>query len=939
MAPVERGGLLSMKLALLWIITLCVSCQRTPSFEYKLLRCGGLFGAVRRGGICELPLQKQRESDRIIRVLIEYRDQQPNIKVEGGILEGDGQDPGSGRPKGDGSQKIYQIHVWPQSDKVVIRDGSCWGSQVIIPIAPYEISEPLVQALDSWKNDRIPEARKQLEQALDTGSPQSRARARRHLAKFMLEVADQDNQDSAKELVRLRRVERLHQEAAQLAHDSGELWDEVWNILNQATVLQGYLHQSAAAERILYSPRIKELSEALPGLGPWISLYRGEILANTDPYRALAAVEDGMRAAEFYLDKMAKERLCRQRSLLLHSLGRAAEARAQCDEQSSVDHCRHAYNLLVKAQFQLMRMEDTHRKDVDPSADLAEVIHILRSSCQGSPAMLDEALIAQAQARLLAEEFEQISDDDLAHLTPQDPVLRARLLAIRGDLALLRSTQGASRARLHFKALREFALSKGYHAYAWHALIGLARSHEQDSPQEAEQLYSEALQLLAEWATQLPLGLGHGSFLMRHEEGLRRYVDFLLRQGRNKQALEAVRQTRTLGLRVLMLTKQLETLPVATRESLYSARTAFEQARLDRNQAEMDRQQAVILKLLPAHIDAPRFFPLAPPPPLDPGVVLFTCYPVFPLNRPGTVDRDWACFATRGSDPQPLVARVGEIDPTRTDRQLSQQLLAPFMKILGPAQVVRVLSYGLFSAVPMHLLPLPDRSTKDGKLVRLGDQRPVVYALDLPLSMRRAPAADAPAPTIRSAFVIVGPGKEHPGFLRCSDALNKSMRLFADSLLPFRTSMTVEDVFKEIERASFVHYAGHVSFDDRDSTYGLALSTNERLSAGALLGLARAPEQAVLIGCASGSSHDGSGEGVALGVAQALIMRGTREVIGTERIVQVKSGVEFGCQLYQHLAPKNTPYPLAAALQRAVEEPSVEALGSQEQGAFRSYVF
>lgn len=919
------------------LLVVCLGCPREPApqLEHELLQCGMNVGAIHAGAVCELPWQRQWLDQRVVRVAIQEPEGPWEPVIDGGYLDSTGTLPAAGRSQ---RRRILQIRVPPESSRLIIRAVVPGQDARVatIPIAPYEASRALEQGIESWMAGNRLQAEPQLREAMNQGGAATRSRARRQLAKFLLE---EDGEKSG----RLTEVLRLYAEAAQLARESGEVFDEAFSILNEATLQQQYLRQSAAAEQLLDSPRMRQLAAELPGLGPWIALYQGAVFASADPYRALMAVEKGMASAELYQDDRAGEQLCRQRAVLLHTLGRVAEAKKRCSAGRTVNSCWDAHNLLVQARIQLTEMEVTHQRGIDPRPDLQKVIDLLESDCPASNAKRSEARIYQAHAKFLAGDYEQLSEEEMAKWpSPQDPELYAELLDLRGQLALVNEAPGSRRAEEIFQKLRAFAQPRGLHVYVWRSLIGLARSREQSDPEQALLRYQEALRLLEEWAEQLPLGLGHGSFLGRYEEGTRRYVDFLLRQKRFQQALEVVRRVRVLGFLALMLTRQVEDLPESKRASLLTARVRFEQARMNGDLPTMAQMRGKLLDQLSEILGIPRVFPLPAFPPILEGEALFACFPVFPEQRRDAPDSDWACFATRDTGAPPTVARVGSIDPERMDgRQLSEKLLGPFMAVLAPARVIRVLDYGRFAQIPMHLLPLLGSAYREERpLQRLGDRRTVVYALDLPAGLLPATSgmkdrSDSHGPPV----LIVDPHKEHNELRRCVTLLDQVVASRFGPPRVFRAEMPVPALLDELGRAPFFHFAGHVGLDYGGCAYSLALSETESISAGMLLRLRHAPDRAVLIGCGTGSTQDEYGDGVTLGVAQALLVRGAAEVLGTSRTVLAKTAAAVECHLYRHLLPQNSPYPLAAALQRTLSEPAVEALGAYEQGAFRSYVY
>lgn len=904
-----------------WLLLFGTSCSRiTPApLEYKLLQCGMNAGAISQGPVCELPLQSQWAEQRIVRVAIpQYAD---DLRIEGGYLDGS---PGP----------ILQIRVKPKANELVLRYPRKGATQklAVIPIVPYATSPLFEQGIASLMAGNRVQAEQQLRMAAVAGTPTMQSRARRQLAKFLLE-------EDGEEPARLREALSLFEQAAQLAKSSGEISDEAYTTLNQATLRQKYFRQAARAEQILDAPRIRELQHLLPGLEPWLALYQGVVFASANPYRALEAVKSGIEAADRYKDDRAGEQLCRQRALLLHTLGRLADAQGSCSGRT-VNPCWDAHNKLVQAQIQLMQLEATHQIAFDPTPALDEVINLLKSECPGSHAKQSEAQIYLAHAQLLIGAYDKLSEREMAAWPqPQDPELYAELLTVRGELALIHGERDATSAENIFQTLRKLAQKNGLQAYAWRALIGLARTQEQSNPQRSLSFYQEALSLLEEWAEQLPIGLGHGSFLGRYEDGTRHYVGFLLRQGKPKLALDIVRRVRVLGLLALLLTRQVEELSELKRSELLKARIDFEESRLSGDPAAQALMRGKLFDQLSEILGQRRIFPLPPAADLAPGEALLSCFPVFPETHEDMSTGDWVCFATRDTAAAPVVARIGVLDPAQMTRSaLSDKLLKPFMGVLASARVIRVLEYGRFSRIPLHLLPLPKPTyVEERPMVLLGDRHAVVYALDLPRSL--LPAGNA-APSVRDgAFLIMDPQKEHPELSRCAAQIEQEVGSLFGPPRKFQVGMAMPEILTVLSRSSFFHFAGHGTPDPGEYVYGLGLSSIESISASLLLQLRHVPTNAVLLGCDTGSTPAIHGDSVTIGVAQALLVRGAHEVIGTAQTIRAKTAAVVECKLYCNFSTSPQPYPFAAALQKTLHDPAVEALGQSEQGAFRSYVY
>jgi CHAT domain-containing protein len=139
-------------------------------------------------------------------------------------------------------------------------------------------------------------------------------------------------------------------------------------------------------------------------------------------------------------------------------------------------------------------------------------------------------------------------------------------------------------------------------------------------------------------------------------------------------------------------------------------------------------------------------------------------------------------------------------------------------------------------------------------------------------------------------------------------------------------------------RADLLHYAGHGELAGRDGfESALLLAGEDRLGVGELLLLPRVPAYVVVSACESGRAPVADKLAVeGLGVAQALVLAGSRQVIATTRPVADAAARRLMEAVYAQLRP-GEPVDLAAALATAQRAAST-ADAAGDWAAFRVLV-
>lgn len=421
--------------------------------------------------------------------------------------------------------------------------------------------------------------------------------------------------------------------------------------------------------------------------------------------------------------------------------------------------------------------------------------------------------------------------------------------------------------------------------------------------------------LLDAQSLQVPVHEGRETFVATRQAIVSFHIELLLDQGQIPQALEAARRARSRVLRQLAHADRLASLPRDRRAYWarllmdYQERRAALEARakndwkLPGDQRRQERaarrlEAEAVKKLLDKAFlvfgdseERPeeREFPPRP------GELILVYHQLSPTG--------WVGFAAAGKT---VTARRFELPPaipSRPTKELGRQLLQPFSAAIRKADRIRVLACGRLQGVDFHALPF------DGDILLA--RVPVVYGLDLPVS-----TASAPAPE-RHALLVADPRDDLPGALA---EARKVLKVLESGFRPWSTEelkgaeASAETVRGRLENVGLLHYAGHGTF----SGFGgwessLLLAEDTQLTLGDLLALERVPAWVVLSSCDTGRSSTEipiSG----LGLAQAFILAGSREVVASTRPAADREVPAFFAELYQQWDREPD---LAVALQHA----------------------
>jgi tetratricopeptide (TPR) repeat protein len=213
--------------------------------------------------------------------------------------------------------------------------------------------------------------------------------------------------------------------------------------------------------------------------------------------------------------------------------------------------------------------------------------------------------------------------------------------------------------------------------------------------------------------------------------------------------------------------------------------------------------------------------------------------------------------------------------------ELGRALFDPMGEKLSRASVVRIRAWGAWRAVDVHALPWRGTPLVERVPVEysIGLGEPTAAASDGHVVVVGDPTSDLPT-ALEEARAVAAALEEKTGHVRLLVRDDAASRAVTDAL----------------RGAARLHYAGHGVFEGEEGwDSALPLAAGGRLDVSDILSLAPAPRTVVLAGCEAAKS---SGEAEGLGLAQAFLAAGSREVLAPVRKVSDALAGKLATKLY-----------------------------------------
>jgi hypothetical protein len=660
---------------------------------------------------------------------------------------------------------------------------------------------------------------------------------------------------------------------------AGRLSDEV----DDTFALAFALHQR--------SHRYEEARTALEGVTSALRSYP-EGAARAPYYRGILASETGdarnalhlLSDAETRATRLGMSRLARNaraaRALEMQVVGRSAESVTILEELERDPEVKGCERFEIANDlgwgYLLANEASPERPRGDPRPMLRAALAdptcsdaYLRSFALGNLATFEASTgnVKAAEERL-AE----------AQAAIKEPRGTERLAWLDLEARILLGKRDGAKALVRFDEERVLARAGLLLEIEWRALLGRAdalvtlgrRPDAVSALLGAEEVLDRATLLV-------PLGEGRGSFVAERSRSARGAIELLVALGRNEEAANVARRSRTRVLASVERTSRIGELSSSDRERWEAAVRAYRSARqaIDadaandwklptdaltrahdaRKQREQDLHAALesamaVLTRATRDGDAgasPTESARTTPPIAQGDLEL--------VIHPGA--KDWIVFAADAT--RTTTHRVP--DPSTPSAELAAALFDPIKARILAARRVRVRAYGKWLSVDVHALEL--------------DGAPLLatVAVDYPLGVR---SASRDMTFERRALVVGDPDDTLPASRAEAALVAKAARARMPATLLIGSEATSGAVATALPRVGLFHYAGHAVLDSTTLSSRLMLGGGGSLTVGDLFSLTPAPRKAVLLGCDAARAVVGLD---GLGLAHALVAAGTEEVL------------------------------------------------------------
>jgi tetratricopeptide (TPR) repeat protein len=781
----------------------------------------------------------------------------------------------------------FDLAIPEGAGELAVRAAATGGKAVwILPLADSD-RPPWFQRVEELRAGRQAEAaRRLLEEKIDSSSSLEQGVALGRLARLELQRGEP------------QRAEALLIRAIDAHRETGRIFDQH---RDAAPVLFLRIQDRRFSEARALLEALPPMAQAPAEAAYFGAYYRGLLAGRVGDSRSAlrhlgAAAEQAERLG------LAQERRWAEQVLgwNLRRLGRSREAariysRLEDEESQPCDRAL----LLTNHAWSLLLALEAGESAADPVPLLEEALQIYRAHSGECFLPVDRrvnVLINLALAHVHAGRPD-LAREYLDRGRELAPSLKAHEVLWRLDIeARLDVAAGRPEAALELYAeLAELAATTRSPEARWRSAVGRARAFEAlGRRRPALDALARAEALLDEESLQVPLDEGRETFLAQRQSATRLYIDLLLDSGRDREAFEVARRSRSRVLRGLRRGDRLAHLTPEEQErwdrTIAEYQVLREQLdaegagdwRLPADQLRQMRQDREaghreLRRVLDRALAILDVRPPGPLPPLVTGEVTLAYHPL---------PRGWAGFAA--TERGLTARRLGPLEDALADpAELAARLLSPFAAEIAAARRVRVLPYGPLRAVDFHALPF----NRDALLAF----RPVVYGLDL------APAV-TPRSGPRRALLVADPNSDLSSARAEVAAVRRSLEADSEAWdveILEGPEAHGERVRRALPRANLFHYAGHAAFAGRGGwESALPLARDTRLTVGDILALERVPEWVVLSGCETArSSLETPLESI--GLAHAYLASGSQRVIAAVRPVTDRAAAALVAALYR----------------------------------------
>lgn len=711
---------------------------------------------------------------------------------------------------------------------------------------------------------------------------------------------------------RMDQALALFRRAIDLHRKTGRVSDVIDDSFALAFALNQRSHHYAEA-RLVLDDVSRELAGYPEGRAR-LPYYRAVLAAETGDHRTALVL---LREAESRAKRLGMDRLVRTcistGAVEMQALGRAAaslDSLVHLVAAPGLTPCEMAGALNNLGWGALLANEARESPLHDARGPLERSLAV-----EGCSDVYERAFALANLARLALREGDLSRADAAlrqARATVKEPRGTERLawLELEGQLAV---AQGRPQAGLH---IFDDLLAKSRAAVLlipeWSALVGRATALERLGKVDDALLALAAAERLVDDALVLvPLGEGRSFFASDLARATRTAISLLVMRGRLEEAASMARRSRSRVLSSVARSLRLERLSGPSRRQWETAIDDYRKARsaLD---AEASRDWELATDALAAAREVRKEKEQSLRTALDAAMALVAIGKKegHRVGDPHVRDGDrraisvvvhpvregWRAFVEK---PGGRFFTVRIPSPT-TDRPGAERAVAQAIApdLIGIA-IVHFSGYGTARDLDMQSVAL------EGEMP-LG----VRVAIDYPLGLSHAPEDE----TSRDHVVVVGdPSGDLPEALAEAREVGSVLEKLGPAQLLLRDRATSAALSASLRGATILHYAGHGTFGGLDGMESeLPLAAGGRLTVGDILAAAPVPPRIVLAGCEAARS-EGDVEG--LGIAQAFVVAGAREVLAPVRKVSDHLARRFALETARAVADGAST--LAEAARRA----------------------
>ncbi|MEQ9503256.1 MAG: CHAT domain-containing protein [Deltaproteobacteria bacterium] len=684
----------------------------------------------------------------------------------------------------------------------------------------------------------------------------------------------------------------LRLEAAEAARAAGLLSLEVDQTI--AAAFAQFLTETNPVDARRQLRRARERSDRDYPRGGFVAdMIEGQIALSVSDRRTASRVFSRMTDAS---ERLGADAL-RFSTLILEALNHLAmgsfdDAIRGFEAAGTTPHteCEDAMRLESVGWAKLMARENGLSVDATTlDAELSRALELHSTRCRDVGLRLHDLLnlalfaLQENEIDRAAEHLQAARDDGVAQFAAQ----HMWHLELSGRVAL--AADRASDAAHIYVELIELANRAASPDGRWRAQTGLARSRAAAGQHDAAARgYAEAERILDSQSLAIALEDDRGSFLASRARASRDHVALLQRIGRSEEAVATIRRARVRLLAQIDRAARLDQLSEPERDRWWTIL-----GRVQSTRSELDATVAKAWALSGRRLEAQnakrRALERRIERDLDEALSVLgdTGATRLPSDSKALIvgyhlsDDGWLGYVIDGAATN--LHRLGQIDPTASKSNLAAKLIEPFRSALHEHREIHFLATGSVEEIDLHALEF------DGS--PLFSTHVITYALDLP---------ERPTSALSRAVVVGDPTGNLP-------SARAEAKLVADELLS--TGVDVTQLSSDRATASRLretlgathhfHYSGHARSDARSGwKSAMLLANDDTFAPGDLLALPAVPSTVFLSGCATGEAARRAVLG--LGLAQAFVLAGARQVIATTRPIDDRTAHEVARLVYEH---------------------------------------